>query len=103
MDRLTSSKGFLLLEVCVAVMIIAVMTILYLPWTDFKNVAGRSFGDAYLEKQSSAICHREKTELEEDDISLSFNEKGNVNRAMTVQEGNQEIVIELGGGRLVYK
>lgn len=101
MGRLTSNKGFLLVDTCIAMLAIAVMTMLYLPCTEFGDKEEYTFADAYLEVQSRAMAERQGQEL--GDGTLSFNEKGNVDRAMTVQKGNHDIVIELGGGRLVYQ
>jgi hypothetical protein len=101
MGKLTSNKGFLLVDLCVTILIISVMTILYLPCIHVQNIDGYLFGDTYLEAQSRAIKMRRSLELPEEPII--FNDKGNVNRAMTLQKGNREIVVELGGGRLVYK
>lgn len=101
MDRLISNKGFLLVDVCAAILIISIMTILYLPCIRMMNTDGYTFGDSYLALQSRAIFMRTSIELGEDGII--FNDKGNVNQAMTLRKGNRVVVVELGGGRLVFK
>jgi competence protein ComGC len=102
MDRLTSNRGFMLLEVCMTIMIISIMTLIFLPCCEFREAESYTFGDAYLETQSRAIAEQQPEELEREPY-ISFNEKGNVSQAMTLHLGNKEIVIELGGGRLVYR
>jgi competence protein ComGC len=88
-------------EMCITIMVIAIMTVLYLPCVQAHDTEQYTFSNAYLERQSEAICEREHRELE-DDSEIAFNAKGNVNRAATLTKGNRKIIIELGGGRLVF-
>ena len=53
--------------------------------------------------QSDAIVHAQRISLDDPEVNVVFNEKGNVNQAMTITKGNKTIVIELGGGRIVYQ
>lgn len=92
-----------MLEVCIAIVVIAVMTILYLPCTEVRDFQIYLFGDAYLEQQSAAICQRKSISWDSGNIIIGFNEKGNIHQAMTYNIDDHEIVLELGGGRLVYK
>jgi len=92
-----------MLEVCIAIVVIAVMTVLYLPCTEIRDVQFYLFGDSYLEQQSTAICQRESISWDSGNFSIGFNAKGNIGQAMTYNIDGHEIVLELGGGRLVYK
>lgn len=91
------------MDLCATVLALALMTIIYLPSTSLKNADSCTFGDSYLQKQSTAIAKRERGEYNDEDASVSFNEKGNVSQAQTITKGSRQIVIELGGGRLVYR
>ena len=52
--------------------------------------------------QSEALRKNEKIFF--DDKNISLNANGNVNKAQTIHfENNKDIVVELGGGRLVFK
>lgn len=103
MDKLTSSKGFLLAEMCIVLIAAATLTLIYLPASEFKNAESYTFGDSYLMTQSDAIVHAQRISLDDPEVNVVFNEKGNVNQAMTITKGNKTIVIELGGGRIVYQ
>jgi len=92
-----------MLEVCIAVLAIAVMTLLYLPCTSFRNFDFYLFGDAYMEQQSTAICQRKPISWDSGNMVIGFNEKGNIHQPMTYEIDDHEIVLELGGGRLEYK
>lgn len=92
----------MLIEVCVSMVIIVIMTLMYLPCTTFQETDSYTFGNHYLETQSHALAERE-TEVLEENPSIYFNAKGNVNKATTLHIGHQEIIVELGGGRLVYR
>lgn len=106
MARLTSNKGFTLIEMCMAILIISLLTALYLPCADFAGTNYYTYADAYLLKQSEAMAGAYLTEYQDDgNGTVTFNPKGNVRSAMTLHFDDQErvIVIELGTGRLVFK
>ena len=108
MARPTSSSGFTLLEVCIVLLCISVLSLLYLPAREMEVSSYYTFPDAYLLAQSEAIRKAEKTMYYSDSSEVpdvSFNEKGNVNKAMTLHFENRskDIIIELGGGRLVFR
>jgi hypothetical protein len=103
MDRLTFSKGFMLAEMCIVLIAVVSLTLIYLPASDFKNAESYTFGDSYLMTQSDAIVHAQRTSLDDPEVNVVFNQKGNVDQAMTISKGNKTIVIELGGGRIVYQ
>ena len=108
MARPTSTSGFTLLEVCIVILAMSVLTLLFLPVREMEVSSFYTFPDAYLLAQSEAIRKAEKTMYYSDSPQvpdISFNEKGNVNKAMTLRfpDRAQEIIIELGGGRLVFR
>ena len=93
----------MLVEVCVALIVISLMTLIYLPYVEIANMDYFTFGDSYLNKQSEAIAGRKRAELDQDEASISFNAKGNVDQARTIIFNDRSIVVELGGGKLVYQ
>lgn len=72
--------------------------------TDLEEDSYYTWPYSYILCQSKAIAEAERQELDSSNgISVSFNEKGNVSQARTIDIDGHEIVIELGGGRLVFK
>lgn len=68
------------------------------------------FPDSYLEVQSEALVKAEGTEYQAEDDAhtmITFNRYGNVSlaRTMTYSSGSNvhSVIIELGGGRLVFR
>jgi hypothetical protein len=93
-------------ELCIVLLGISSMTVLCLPSHEFQEEAYCRFGDEYLLKQSEAIVNSARTEYISGSHSvIIFNEHGNISRADTAVLGNRkrEIVMELGGGRLVFR
>jgi len=88
---------------CIVLIAVVSLTLIYLPASDFKNAESYTFGDSYLMTQSDAIVHAQRTSLDDPEVNVVFNQKGNVDQAMTISKGNKTIVIELGGGRIVYQ
>ena len=108
MDRHTSNKGFTLAEMCIVLFGIGILGTLFVPAHFPEPDPYLYFPDMYLLGQSDALASADSCELYEigDGIPvIHFNSKGNVNKAMTLTLGNKgrEIVIELGGGRLVFR
>lgn len=106
MDRLTSTEGFTMVEVCVVILGITVLTCMIQPVREFQKDGFDSFGDSYLQVQSEAILKaRDREFVSEDGKAVVFNEKGNVQKAETLpfDRKRKKIIIELGGGRLVYR
>ena len=67
-----------------------------------KSLTYYSFPANYLRKQSEAILESKEHQLI-DEYTISFNKNGNVNKAETLHFTQGDIVVELGGGRLVFK
>ncbi len=97
----TWNKGFTLVEVCIVILGISVLSLCYLPVYEISNVEDQSWKDHYLSLQSEAM--RKASTVSFPNESITWNEKGNVNQARTVTIDNETIVVELGGGRLVIR
>ena len=77
MDKHLLTKGFTLLEMLIVISIISMIIM---------------------------ITFTNKISIDKDYYAISFNANGNVNKAQTIHfENNKDIVVELGGGRLVFK
>lgn len=104
MDRLTSNKGFLLVELCIVTLSLGFITCLCMHSYETEQAAYYEFSDEYLCKQSEAIAKSQKMEMSVDFGSpITWNEDGNVNQARTICFGKKKIIIELGGGRIVFR
>lgn len=103
------NKGFALLEMCICMFCVSIIVSLSLSFTIQMNQDYYEFADAYLQKQSQAILYAENRTYDNPAIqeSISFNENGNVKHAQTLSfslgETVRQIIIELGGGRLVFR
>lgn len=96
----------MLAEMCIVLLGIGMLGALCIPVHEFSESDYYGFADGYWQKQSEAIAHGESRCYETGGgDQIWFNEKGNVNQAKTITKGqkNRRIVIELGGGRLVFK
>lgn len=96
----------MLAELCIVVLGIGMLGALCIPVHEFSESDYYGFADGYWYTQSNAILNREhESYTTEDGEEIHFNEKGNVSQAQTITKGkrNRRIVIELGGGRLVFK
>ncbi|MGM9941107.1 MAG: hypothetical protein ACI32N_03860 [Bulleidia sp.] len=63
-----------------------------------------TFSTGYLLAQSDALVHSMRSEfVSENGQRVSFNAMGNVPYPRTIHFENHDIVIELGGGRLVHR
>lgn len=84
----------------------SLFTCLYLPTVEFRDTDYYKFADSYLLKQSEAMVTGSYMEYETDAAgSILFNPNGNVQSARTIHFDHRKdsIVVELGGGRLVFK
>lgn len=102
MDKHLLTKGFTLLEMLIVISIISM--IIMITFTNKISIDKDyyAFSSHYLLLQSEALRKSEKSFF--NDKNISFNANGNVNKAQTIHfENNKDIVVELGGGRLVFK
>lgn len=93
-------------ELCAVVLGISLLTCIFGQMREFHDDGYHAFADGYLEKQSEAIVlSKDQKYLSEDGKEVQFNENGNVQKAETLVYGksDRKIIIELGGGRLVFR
>ncbi len=100
MDRHTRDNGFTLLEMCITVCIMTVLTLCTLHFV--KPVVNPFFTmpDDCLYTQSEAIL---STSPRTSTDGIYYNGNGNVNLARTMDVGGHTVIVELGGGRLVFR
>ena len=107
MDRHMLNSGFTVLEMLAVIMILSLMMILFPMQKCDTDMSEKTFVPDYLLAQSAAIASSERTQLPQKDgyPSVSFNARGNVSKAMTFafSKTGRQIIIELGGGRLVFR
>lgn len=111
MARRKQADGFALAEMIAAVFVLAVLTAIAAGFRMTPDCSYLAFSDQYLRQQSEAILKGErvvfKHAYENSLPEITFNEDGNISQARTLQfshKGRQrEIVMELGGGRLVFR
>lgn len=102
-----SNKGFTLLEMCTVMLVISIMSLTVLPAGTFQEGQWYTFADRYFHAQAQAMAESRETAFSDESGEvplIRFNHKGNVSRAMTLTMGKKgrSVIIELGGGRLVY-
>ena len=93
-------------EMLLVVLAISILFVLCIPFHAYEEDAYDTFPQSYLLKQSSAIVSATTKILDEYDTPvITFNARGNVQKAMTLyfDKKNRTIVVELGGGRLVFR
>ena len=100
MDRHRPDSGFTLAELCIAVWILGMLTLCALPFAGIRPADIWSFPDEYLCVQSRAVLQSRPQQTED---GIAFNEHGNINLARTLHFGDRQVIIELGGGRLVFR
>ena len=96
------------MEACLVILCLSVLTLFTLPHPHQEADSFHTFPDAYLKAQSEAIRRADYATCFSEDGSvpdITFNEKGNVNKAMTLhfEKHRTSVIIELGGGRLVFR
>ena len=108
--RRRRTEGYLLADLCIGMFVICSLTAILLYRPEHTDRSYHLFPDSYLRLQSEAILNSERREMTAEDDSRSlirFNRKGNVDQARTLHFStpfsDREIVIELGGGRLVFR
>ena len=100
------NNGFVLVEMLAVLLIISMVYTMFLPLFPKEQDRFNVFRDRYLCTQSAAIASHSRTEVcTEDGQCISFNGKGNVNLARTLEFSGRRysVIVELGGGRLVYR
>lgn len=98
------NKGYTLAEMCAVLVIVSLFMNLCVPVSTGQISTFYQFPDAYLLKQSEALCRTESTVYEDDEGHVVyFNAAGNVKSAGTMHFRHRDIVVELGGGRIVIR
>ena len=107
MDKLSCHKGYLMLDLLLALIIITILTTLTSTIQPLKQTEYYEFHDAYLHQKSIAMLQSESLAFNTDDTSIYFNDKGNVNQARTVSynviNAIKEYTIQLGTGVIIAK
>ena len=108
MDRHTWTEGYSLLEMCLVLAVVSLFSLLALPGHEFREADYHAFPYGYLLVQSQAIASGERKVYDDLIYDLpvcTFNGEGNVPMPKTLQLGERgrTIIIELGGGRLVFR
>lgn len=96
------NKGFSMIELCLTLFIVSIFSSVYLMNRTINAFDFYRFPATYLRTQSEAIVESSPKSFH-DSYTVEFNENGNVKQARTLQFQQGNIVIELGGGRLVFK
>lgn len=104
MGHRTSNSGFTLLEMLMVTACLSALAMFVIPANEWKDEEGYGWTYDYWETQSRAIFTAERQEMPSgSQPCISFNAVGGVRQAETVRFGRKETVIELGGGRLVFR
>ncbi len=106
------SKGYTLLELMVVLAAISILSIIVLPFYRPLQDSVYTFVYDYLVMQAKTMASRKSSEFNKEyklyhNYPIKLNEAGHINKAQTIIFDNHgrhhEMVIQLGGGRLVYK
>lgn len=91
-------------ELLIVITGIALLASLCGPITVSVDSEYHTFSTGYLLAQSEAIVRAQRAEFTSDNGQMvSFNAMGNVPYPRTIHFDHHDIVIELGGGRLVHR
>ncbi len=99
MERRTWNNGFTVLELCIVLFVVSLLSLLILPLWPQDFLQDKVWPEYYLMKQSEALRSAVHVAL---DDGIVFNERGNVNQARTLIKNHKKIIVELGGGTLVF-
>lgn len=107
MDKLSCHKGYLMLDLLLALLIITILTTLTSTIQPFEQNEYYEFHDAYLHQKSIAMLQSESRAFEKDGYQIYFNDKGNINQANTVSynvlNAIKEYTLQLGTGVIIAK
>lgn len=108
-----NKAGFTLMELCLAIAVLSVLMLLSLPLFRLNALSEYPVIYDYLIQQSTCMKEQTSAEYYPTDkyvyyaYAIRFNSKGHVNQAQTLIVDDlkkvKEIVVELGGGRLVLR
>lgn len=104
---LSATSGFALAELLVSILIMAVLMRMAGSLHAFHSEQRLSFADQYLRCQSEALLRGAYVTYADEQGNtrpeIRFNGQGNINRAraITFEDSSEELVIELGPGRLL--
>ncbi len=104
---LSATSGFALAELFVSILIMAVLMRMAGSLHAFHSEQRLSFADQYLRCQSEALLRGAYVTYADEQGNtrpeIRFNGQGNINRAraITFEDSSEELVIELGPGRLL--
>lgn len=92
----------MLAEICVIIASMALFLNLCPPLVQHMDTSYFTFYSGYLYTQSRALANSVREEyVSENGDTVTFNESGNVAYPRTIHFENHDVVVELGGGRLV--
>jgi len=93
-------KGYTLLELLIVLMIISSLSLLSISKYSDLNLDYLYFINDYLNNQANALCSNQTVSYKR---GISFNSKGHVNMARTINFARHDVVIHLGSGYLTYE
>lgn len=92
----------MLIEVCIVVISMTFFLNLCPPLVQHLDTSYFTFYSGYLYTQSRSLTDSVREEyVSENGDAITFNESGNVAYPRTIHFENHDVVVELGGGRLV--
>lgn len=92
---LASKKGFSMLEMLLALVIISGLMLVSLNNTNNLNLDHYYFLNDYLYTQSKAILNKTSQSIGH---GVSFNSMGRVNQARTIEFDRHKVIVHLGNG-----
>ena len=102
----TLNSGFTVPELCLCVFVLSVLASLGTGFIMEPDHSYYEFPRMYLLRQSQALAASDDRYLYYDALpAVRFHANGNIDRPAVLQvgRGGREIVMELGGGRLVFR
>ncbi len=105
-DMRTLNSGFTVIELCLGIFALSVLASLGTGYIMRPDNAYYEFPRIYLLRQSQALAAADDRYLDYEGLpAVRFHANGNIDRpsALQVGRGGRVIVMELGGGRLVFR